>query len=118
MLVQVGASAPHAGEVRLYKCKMAQNKAAQIHHANAGRVDEEKVCDGQGQWVEFRCLSWSKSLSYCFSCFFLPLRYLMLDSWCGCSDGVPVEEFHRDLPWLNKLREKLKTNTLRTWHGF
>lgn len=42
----------------------------------------------------------------------------MLDSWCGCSDGVPVEEFHKELPWLNKLREKLKTNTLRTWHGF
>jgi hypothetical protein len=63
-MVQVGASAPQAGEVRLYKCKMAENKAALIHHANAGRVEEEKVCDGQGQWVEFRCLSCSKRFPY------------------------------------------------------
>ena len=69
-MVQVGASAPQAGEVRLYKCKMAENKAALIHHANAGRVEEEKVCDGQGQWVEFRCLSQLVEQKFSFTIFF------------------------------------------------
>jgi len=69
-MVQVGASTPHAGEMRLYKCKMTQNKAAQVHHANAGRVDEEKVRDGQGQGVEFRCLSQLVEQKFSFTIFF------------------------------------------------
>jgi hypothetical protein len=37
--------------------------------------------------------------------------------WVEASDGVPPRLL-AELPWLAKLREKLKTNTLRTWHGF
>jgi hypothetical protein len=37
--------------------------------------------------------------------------------WVEAADGVPPRLL-AELPWLAKLREKLKTNTLRTWHGF
>jgi hypothetical protein len=37
--------------------------------------------------------------------------------WVETRDGVPPA-CNVELPWLAQLREKLKTNTLRTWHGF
>jgi len=37
--------------------------------------------------------------------------------WVEDVGGMPPR-FHAELPWLAKLRDKLKTNTLRTWRGF
>ena len=37
--------------------------------------------------------------------------------WVESRDGLPPK-WHAELPWLEELRNKLKTNTLRTWHGF
>ena len=59
-----------------------------VEEVHGGRVSEEKTADGRGSWVE-------------------------------SSDGVPYpKNLHGELPWLAKLREKVKTNSLRTWHGF
>lgn len=37
--------------------------------------------------------------------------------WVETDGGLPPT-CNVELPWLAELREKLKTNTLRTWHGF
>ena len=37
--------------------------------------------------------------------------------WVERNDGLPAT-WCADLPWLEELRQKLKTNSLRTWHGF
>jgi hypothetical protein len=76
------------GEVRLHKCKVGRNRRGEVLELNGGKVEEEVSGEGRGKWVEGR-------------------------------DGLPQPtNLHCDLPWLVKLRDKLKTNTLRTWHGF
>ena len=37
--------------------------------------------------------------------------------WVERDDGLPAT-WCAELPWLEELRQKLKTNSLRTWHGF